>query len=683
MRFIKTLLVMVATIKALSAYENADVRFEVEKLGTNRLTIRAFEGSRSLFNQTVDRSFNAALVFGQNVLSRHGRGYKILYRGRDNTSLGLEVDQEGNISIANSSQGTGFAARKSWGFKTAGIITHTGESLFFEIFTKANAFHNHGILKAYTGECLQDYLFNKGIIHFGNDTSHVNPAAYVEYLGMVDGEAQPSYEEGIIDDRGVILAEKGLRITNLTYRPQGLADIGVQGLELENAGIDNRAGMNVDGPIRGTMHHFTNSGAFFADSMDRSNLTISHWSNSANVYLSSGSDIFAQDSWNNTGQIFVRGDSSVGCRKKPQALGVVIADGVIKNIIEEAMDEASSKALFGNAAFFSGKQKIIINRAKHTDHYLNTITEWYNVYPNGFREYSHTTETGNVFQRRTTENTLVEEEIEGGETPEQAKQMKRGLQEKRNFLKALKSGIKDRLKKLGLLHTSQNAIMAALMKGLNEAGLSSDDIDEIFGGEGSPSNLLDIVSAYEQLPAEGIQRLQSDLPAVHSFLSDISSQAQRAGVPVWQWVQRNGPEFVEGFCNLAILTSRFIPHPVVTVPARVCTLGQLAIRPCQNLQKAHTFYSKKHGDGGKPSDSGPRVTNPPKAESPIWRDLKPHKGDIKTNGLSGKDKRFYQWDNLHNEIEMYNRRGKPIDALDPRTGARLFKNVENHKPLEF
>jgi hypothetical protein len=74
MWFIKALLVLACAITSTCAYENADVRFEVEKLGTNRLTIKAFEGSRSLFNQTVDRSFNAALVSGQNVLSRHGSG---------------------------------------------------------------------------------------------------------------------------------------------------------------------------------------------------------------------------------------------------------------------------------------------------------------------------------------------------------------------------------------------------------------------------------------------------------------------------------------------------------------------------------------------------------------------------------------------------------------------------------
>ncbi|RZI46627.1 hypothetical protein [Candidatus Finniella inopinata] len=81
-------------------------------------------------------------------------------------------------------------------------------------------------------------------------------------------------------------------------------------------------------------------------------------------------------------------------------------------------------------------------------------------------------------------------------------------------------------------------------------------------------------------------QLQSDLPDIGSFLNGVASQDQRASIFIWQWAQRNGPEFLEGVCNLAILTSRFIPHPAVTVPARVCTLGQLAARPAQNLQKA-------------------------------------------------------------------------------------------------
>ena len=148
---------------------------------------------------------------------------------------------------------------------------------------------------------------------------------------------------------------------------------------------------------------------------------------------------------------------------------------------------------------------------------------------------------------------------------------------------------------------------------------------------------------------------------------------------MWQWVRRNGPEVVEGFCNAAILASRFIPHPVVTVPARVCTLGQLAIRPCQNLQKAHTFFSKKHGDGGQPSGQGPRVTNPPKAESPVWRELQPYKGNVKTNGKTGKDQQYYQWDYQHNDIEVFDSRMQHVGSMDPVTGI-IYKLGKGHKP---
>ena len=68
-------------------------------------------------------------------------------------------------------------------------------------------------------------------------------------------------------------------------------------------------------------------------------------------------------------------------------------------------------------------------------------------------------------------------------------------------------------------------------------------------------------------------------------------------------------------------------------------------------------------------------TNPLKSESPIWKSFKHYRGKIKTNGLSGKKLRYFGWDNTHNEIEMYDRFGKPIDALDPVTGNRLFKRM--------
>lgn len=56
------------------------------------------------------------------------------------------------------------------------------------------------------------------------------------------------------------------------------------------------------------------------------------------------------------------------------------------------------------------------------------------------------------------------------------------------------------------------------------------------------------------------------------------------------------------------------------------------------------------------------------SESPIWTSLSPFRGNIKTNGLPGRARRYYQWDFTHCDIEVYNRRGKHLGSADPSTG---------------
>jgi len=52
--------------------------------------------------------------------------------------------------------------------------------------------------------------------------------------------------------------------------------------------------------------------------------------------------------------------------------------------------------------------------------------------------------------------------------------------------------------------------------------------------------------------------------------------------------------------------------------------------------------------------------------------MKHHRGNIKTNGKSGDEKRFYQWDNTHDDIEVYNHRGDHLGSMDPRMG-KMYK----------
>ena len=60
--------------------------------------------------------------------------------------------------------------------------------------------------------------------------------------------------------------------------------------------------------------------------------------------------------------------------------------------------------------------------------------------------------------------------------------------------------------------------------------------------------------------------------------------------------------------------------------------------------------------------------NPTKGESEVWKKLEKVKGqDRKTSG-AGKDKKYYEWDHTHNDIEVYDRRGNHLGSMDPTTG---------------
>ena len=193
-----------------------------------------------------------------------------------------------------------------------------------------------------------------------------------------------------------------------------------------------------------------------------------------------------------------------------------------------------------------------------------------------------------------------------------------------------------------------------------------------------------MISTYDQVSSEGRQKLQSDFPEVGSFLREISSQAQRVGLPIWQWAQRTGPEFIEGFCNLAILASRYTQHLAVAVPARVCTFGQLAPRAAQHIEKAQVFFSKKHERRGKSQGSDGQAQHVG-AHQPImapeilsaFPKAVPVKGKTYVQGGGKirerwKDKDYiYEWDSRHGTVEKYNQRGGHLGEFDARTGKQL------------
>jgi len=67
--------------------------------------------------------------------------------------------------------------------------------------------------------------------------------------------------------------------------------------------------------------------------------------------------------------------------------------------------------------------------------------------------------------------------------------------------------------------------------------------------------------------------------------------------------------------------------------------------------------------GGPGPGRGERVTNPSKADSPVWRAALPFKNGMRRNGDE-----IWDWDATHNDIEAYDLRGRHLGSRDPITG---------------
>ena len=55
----------------------------------------------------------------------------------------------------------------------------------------------------------------------------------------------------------------------------------------------------------------------------------------------------------------------------------------------------------------------------------------------------------------------------------------------------------------------------------------------------------------------------------------------------------------------------------------------------------------------------------------------------RTNGQSGKDERYFQWDRQLGEIEVYDSNGKHAGAVDPFTGKMIKPASPKKVPLNI
>lgn len=68
-----------------------------------------------------------------------------------------------------------------------------------------------------------------------------------------------------------------------------------------------------------------------------------------------------------------------------------------------------------------------------------------------------------------------------------------------------------------------------------------------------------------------------------------------------------------------------------------------------------------------------------KATSPVWQGFQAWRGGTRINGESGSKKRYYEWDNTHGDVEVYDSNGIHLGCIDAGTGAVTKSPVKGRK----
>ena len=92
---------------------------------------------------------------------------------------------------------------------------------------------------------------------------------------------------------------------------------------------------------------------------------------------------------------------------------------------------------------------------------------------------------------------------------------------------------------------------------------------------------------------------------------------------------------------------------------------------------ANSFKEAVKGEG-----RGEHKFNVDKQESKVWKELDNVKGKNRKTSGYGKNKKYYEWDYTHNDIEVYNNKGQHLGSMDPVTG-EMYKSAVKGRNIKF
>ncbi|NOX40007.1 MAG: hypothetical protein GXP05_05695 [Alphaproteobacteria bacterium] len=101
--------------------------------------------------------------------------------------------------------------------------------------------------------------------------------------------------------------------------------------------------------------------------------------------------------------------------------------------------------------------------------------------------------------------------------------------------------------------------------------------------------------------------------------------------------------------------------------------------PAKTVEDEEKKETEDQPPRGEVDGDDDRAVNPEKSESPVWQGFKSDKKGRKTNGLKGKKREYYEWDNTHKDIEVYDGRGRHKGSMDPTIGDMYKDPVKGRK----
>ncbi len=110
----------------------------------------------------------------------------------------------------------------------------------------------------------------------------------------------------------------------------------------------------------------------------------------------------------------------------------------------------------------------------------------------------------------------------------------------------------------------------------------------------------------------------------------------------------------------------------VSVEALDWTTRHTAAAYDLTIADRHTYYVAA-------GTSAILVHNCSPGDSPVWQGLQSWRGKTKTNGLSGRSRRYFEWNFTHSDIEVYDRVGRHLGSMDPSSGEMVKPPVAGRR----